>query len=40
MAERAFLHAEWRKLAMANYAVDPDLLHKVLKTSAGAPHPT
>ncbi len=26
MSQRAFLRAEWRKLAIANYAVDPELL--------------
>lgn len=30
MTQRAFLHAEWRKLAMANYAVDPALLKPYL----------
>ncbi|MCU0451553.1 MAG: DUF2071 domain-containing protein [Bernardetiaceae bacterium] len=28
--EKTFLSAEWRKLAMANYAVDPDLLRPYL----------
>ena len=27
---RAFLTAEWRKLAMANYIVDPALLQRYL----------
>lgn len=30
MTQRAFLHAEWRKLAMANYAVEPALLKPYL----------
>lgn len=30
MTQRAFLRAEWRKLAMANYAVDPDILRPYL----------
>jgi uncharacterized protein YqjF (DUF2071 family) len=30
MTQRAFLRAEWRKLAMANYAVDPDILKPYL----------
>lgn len=30
MNQRAFLRAEWRKLAMANYAVDPEILRPYL----------